>query len=226
MNSKPVFAASSLVGLFMAATAHAAPYTEALPQPAFLPSAHFLVFGGAARPTRANLEFCNAYPQECATGTNERLIIVLNQRSWEKVVEVNRIVNRQIEGVTDEAKHGRADVWDVPGPGLREADCEEYVLEKRRRLIAAGFPASTLALAVVVDENGDGHAVLTVFTDRGDFVLDNRRPAVLGVNETGYTYVKASSPSHLTTTLAIQDVRPGNRFPAGAMPVAGSSPAH
>ena len=36
-------------------------------------------------------------------------------------------------------------------------------------------------MTVVIDEQGEGHAVLMVRTDRGDFILDNKRderPAV------------------------------------------------
>jgi predicted transglutaminase-like cysteine proteinase len=37
---------------------------------------------------------------------------------------------------------------------------------------------------------GAGHAVLMARTDRGDFILDNKRKAVLPWRETGYRYVK------------------------------------
>ena len=48
-------------------------------------------------------------------------------------------------------------------------------------------------MTVVIDDAGEGHAVLTVRTDRGDFVLDNKRDAVLPWAATGYTYVKRES---------------------------------
>ena len=37
-----------------------------------------------------------------------------------------------------------------------------------------GWPESKLLITVVRDENNEGHAVLTVRTDEGDFILDNR----------------------------------------------------
>ena len=40
------------------------------------------------------------------------------------------------------------------------------------------------------DEKGEGHAVLTLITDRGDLVLDNKTNAILPWQRTGYTYVK------------------------------------
>jgi predicted transglutaminase-like cysteine proteinase len=67
------------------------------------------------------------------------------------------------------------------------------VLLKKRYLEGLGFPAETLLITVVLDEHGDGHAVLMVHTDGGDFVLDNRRNTVLRWSETGYTYLKRQS---------------------------------
>jgi hypothetical protein len=43
---------------------------------------------------------------------------------------------------------------------------------------------------VVFDDVGEGHAVLMALTDRGEFILDNKRDAVLPWNETRYTYLK------------------------------------
>jgi len=45
-------------------------------------------------------------------------------------------------------------------------------------------------MTVVIDELGAGHAVLMVRADRGDYILDNKRSAVLPWQETGYRYVK------------------------------------
>jgi predicted transglutaminase-like cysteine proteinase len=51
-------------------------------------------------------------------------------------------------------------------------------------------PAGRLLVTVVHDKNDKGHAVLTVTTDKGDYVLDNQnmtsccgqRPAILSSN--------------------------------------------
>jgi predicted transglutaminase-like cysteine proteinase len=45
----------------------------------------------------------------------------------------------------------------------------------------------------VTDENGAGHAVLTLRSNRGDFVLDNRTDKVLGWKSTNYVFVKMQS---------------------------------
>ena len=48
------------------------------------------------------------------------------------------------------------------------------MLLKRRMLMQAGWPREALLITVVRDKKGDGHAVLTVKTDKGEFILDNQ----------------------------------------------------
>jgi len=72
-------------------------------------------------------------------------------------------------------------------------DCEDYQLLKRRMLIEAGLPRRALRMTVVIDENGEGHAVLTVRTDRGDVILDNKSDEVLEWFRTNYRYIKRES---------------------------------
>ena len=65
---------------------------------------------------------------------------------------------------------------------------------KRKRLAEqAGIPRRAMNVTVVIDEENAGHAVLMIRTDRGDFILDNKRNAVLPWGQTGYTYIKRES---------------------------------
>jgi len=48
-------------------------------------------------------------------------------------------------------------------------------------------------VTVVRDRQGDGHAVLTVRTDRGDYVLDNETSDIRLWHQTGYRFVKRQS---------------------------------
>jgi len=77
------------------------------------------------------------------------------------------------------------------------ADCEDFALEKRRALMAAGIPESAIYLAVAVSPRTSLHAVVIVATDRGDLVLDNLNDWLLGYQETGYTWVKRQSTTSL-----------------------------
>jgi hypothetical protein len=60
--------------------------------------------------------------------------------------------------------------------GRLNGDCRVL---KRRMLIHAGWPRETLLVTVVRDDRGEGHAVLTVITDEGDYILANQKKGIL-----------------------------------------------
>ena len=64
-----------------------------------------------------------------------------------------------------------------------------------------------LLITVVLDERREGHAVLTVATQAGDFVLDNRRNEVLLWNETGYTFLKRQSQQDPRRWMALTETK-------------------
>jgi len=154
----------------------------------FAAPAAALISSGSAGPTPAWMEFCARQPQECTVDGSEPAVLILNQELWLTIVGVNERANRAILAVTDQDHWGEVDRWDYPDDGL--GDCEDIQLLKRRLLIEAGLPRRALRTAVVMDEQGAGHAVLMVRTDQGEFILDNKRDAVLAWHETGYHYVK------------------------------------
>jgi len=61
---------------------------------------------------------------------------------------------------------------------------------------------------VVRDKQGDGHAVLTVKTDKGEFILDNQNEQVMLWSETGYRFVKRQSQTDPNAWIALGDTRP------------------
>ncbi|MGL4240035.1 MAG: transglutaminase-like cysteine peptidase, partial [Beijerinckiaceae bacterium] len=121
-------------------------------------------------------------------------VMKLDNRAWRELARINREVNDQIEPMSDLEHWGTLERWSYPTDG--KGDCEDYVLEKRKRLVEAGWPRQALLITVVRDKKGDGHAVLTVRTDRGDFVLDNQETRVKGWLDTGYSFVKRQSEQH------------------------------
>ncbi len=142
---------------------------------------------GAATPINAWTGFCNRNPEECEVDRHQPERVVLTPSVWNTIKAVNRRVNATILPVTDRDHWGVVDRWDYPDDGM--GDCEDIQLLKRRHLVAEGLPHRALRMTVVADERGDGHAVLTVLTDRGDFILDNKRNVVLPWGRTGYTYL-------------------------------------
>ena len=63
-------------------------------------------------------------------------------------------------------------------------------------LMERGWPPSSLLITVVLQPNGEGHAVLTVRTSKGDYILDNLESKIKRWDETPYTYLKRQSESH------------------------------
>jgi predicted transglutaminase-like cysteine proteinase len=61
---------------------------------------------------------------------------------------------------------------------------------------------------VVRERNGDGHAVLTVKTDKGEFVLDNQHPDILLWSDTNYRFVKRQSQHDQNVWISLGDPRP------------------
>jgi predicted transglutaminase-like cysteine proteinase len=75
-------------------------------------------------------------------------------------------------------------------------------------LMQAGWPRQALLVTVVRDKQGDGHAVLTVKTDKGEFILDNQTEEIVLWSETEYRFVKRQSQSDPNVWIALGDPRP------------------
>lgn len=162
--------------------------------------------GESARPPIGWVEFCMDNQRECATQVSAPRDVVLSSKAWKDLVRVNKWVNETIKPVTDMDHWGVVEKWSYPDDG--KGDCEDYVLLKRRMLMQAGWPREALLITVVRDKKGEGHAVLTVKTDRGDFILDNQAEDVLLWSETGYRFVKRQSQSDPNVWVALGDPRP------------------
>ncbi|MBB3018788.1 putative transglutaminase-like cysteine proteinase [Microvirga lupini] len=132
--------------------------------------------------------FCRHRPEECAVDPSEPSTIALTPQAWRTLARVNHQVNAMIRPMTDEEHWGGPDRWDFAEDGY--GDCEDYQLVKRQRLVSAGFPRRALRMTAVIDEDGAPHAVMMVRTDRGDFILDNKRNAILPWRKTGYIYLQ------------------------------------
>jgi predicted transglutaminase-like cysteine proteinase len=149
---------------------------------------HTPVFGRAL-PPMGFVEFCARNKGECEPISSARQI-PLTKTAWRSLLEVNTYVNGSIAPVSDQDLYAVPERWDFPADA---GDCEDYVLLKKRYLERLGFPSHALLITVVLDEIGEGHAVLTVTTSHGDFVLDNRRNEVLLWSATRYHFLKRQS---------------------------------
>jgi predicted transglutaminase-like cysteine proteinase len=183
-------ASARIAGLALLALASAGPVRAqtlaALPDS---PLTQRLETTGGARPVQAWTQFCARYPGECEVNPAEPATVAMTGRIWKTLNATNRLVNTKIKPRTDLEHWGVVDRWDLAEDGY--GDCEDYQLLKRKILVEQhGLPRRALRLTVVVDEQGEGHAVLMVRTDSGDFILDNKRSSILSWQDTGYVFVK------------------------------------
>ena len=145
---------------------------------------------GKALPPVGYVDYCARNSDDCQGRGEARTEVALTAKRWQGLNDINDYVNDKIRPAHDIELHGVPEHWDIP---TEAGDCEDYVLLKKRYLEGLGFPPETLLITVVIEEQGGGHAVLTVRTDAGDFVLDNRRRDIKRWSETGYYYLKRQS---------------------------------
>ncbi|WP_310180936.1 transglutaminase-like cysteine peptidase [Mesorhizobium sp. BE184] len=167
--------------------------------------ANFMHTAGRTTQPVGHYEFCQKQPQECRQITARRQPIELTRTLWATIINVNNAVNARVQPRTDMEMWGKEEVWSYPDGGV--GDCEDYALEKRRELMQAGIPAGDLLMTVARQPNGDGHAVLTVRTSLGEFILDNLESRVLAWTDTDYTYLKRQSERNSGAWISINDGR-------------------
>jgi len=108
---------------------------------------------------------------------------------------VNATTNEKIVYEDDETHYGISDYWTIAQDGY--GDCEDFALTKRKLLIDAGLPPAALRIAIVLTGRKERHAVLTVATDRGDFVLDSASDEVHRWTDTDYIWLERQDPKEL-----------------------------
>lgn len=126
---------------------------------------------------------CREHPEECRGGGKAK--VTMTNQLMSTLKKINGSVNRSIRPRKDPGP----DVWSV---SVSSGDCEDYVLAKRRALIKAGVPSSSLRIAYVKTRQGVGHAILVVKTNGKDLVLDNLTQTIKPLSQTGYRIVSMS----------------------------------
>jgi predicted transglutaminase-like cysteine proteinase len=102
--------------------------------------------------------------------------MILDHMHWVQLEQVQQAIDHQVAFQSDQDHFGVAEYWE---PADKTGDCEDIALAKRARLIALGWQADDLRIAVVADERGGLHAVLTVdvTSQKGTpatYVMDSR----------------------------------------------------
>ncbi|WP_425475876.1 transglutaminase-like cysteine peptidase [Mesorhizobium yinganensis] len=170
-----------------------------------------MITGGLTSQPIGHYEFCKANPAECSIRPRDRGPERISGALWSQLVSVNASVNAAVKPMNDLDIYGKDEVWAYPDQGV--GDCEDYVLEKRRELQQRGLSLSNLLVTVVRKPDGEGHAVLTVRTDKGDFILDNLTNSVRDWSQTGYRFLKRQASNHTGRWVTIRE---------GSAPLVGS----
>ena len=160
---------------------------------------------GKALPPVGYVDFCGRGEAECQFKGGKQQPLIITSENWDAIFQINRYVNTKIRPATDMDLYGKPDYWTYP---VTAGDCEDYVLLKKRMLVNMGFRPETLLITVVLDENREGHAVLTVPTNHGDYILDNRRTEILRWDQTGYIYLKRQSQLAANEWVSLQKAAP------------------
>jgi predicted transglutaminase-like cysteine proteinase len=166
----------------------------------------YAILGDAMRAPFGWIEFCNDNPSECATGATQPREIELTSAAWGELDKVNRWVNHHVRPMSDMDHWGLMEKWSIPTDGY--SDCEDYVLLKRKMLIDSGWLREALLITVVRDKMDEAHVVLTVKSDKGEFILDSLYENIVTSTETGYRFVERQSQSDPMVWLSLNDGAP------------------
>ncbi len=190
-------ASSAVIAVCLAAPVSSARAADA---PSFTPVGELTTtpFGWA--------DFCRRYQGECEGGPLQPVDIVATRKTMKEIERVNKWVNARVTPVTDKEHWGVVDQWDYPTDG--RGDCEDFALMKRKILMEEGFPRQALLMTVVKDAGNEGHAILTVKTSGGDFVLDNLSNDMKIWDRTTYRFVKRQSQFDQNVWLQLGDPTP------------------
>ncbi|MHA1523817.1 MAG: transglutaminase-like cysteine peptidase [Alphaproteobacteria bacterium] len=157
-------------------------------------------YGRTATPV-GYLGYCRRNPQDCQSKQVKAETVTMNKQRWAELNRVNLFANRSVVPVSDQDLYRRPEYWTLPG---QYGDCEDYVLLKRKMLVEKGWPESALLITVLRDERQAGHAVLTVATDMGDLILDNRKELINAWADTPYTYYLRQSRTNPSKWVALR----------------------
>lgn len=162
-----------------------------------------MVTGDLTSQPIGHYEFCKDNPDECSIRPREKRPVAMSAHVEDMLDTVNAEFNATIEPVSDLEVYGKDEVWSYANKGV--GDCEDYVLEKRRELKRQGISLANLLITVVRKRDGEGHAVLTVRTDQGDYILDNLTDDVKLWSQTGYRYLKRQASTHTGRWVSLRE---------------------
>jgi len=192
----------TLAVLALAAAVGCTPAFAFLARPAV-----FAAMEGVTKTPRGWQQFCAESPNDCRPAREQPADINLTPELLEQLFSINHFANDRVTWTPDSELYGEDEHWAYP---LDRGDCEDIVLLKRQLLARAGWPITALLITIVEEHeaNHERHAVLTVRTDRGELILDNRTPEILFWYETGYHFLTRQSVTDPNIWVAFSTSQP------------------
>lgn len=142
-------------------------------------------------------EFCARRADLCYLGVQGEFLQAGKVFSKDELADINQTVNAMYTPSFDIDTFGQDEFWYIPdADGEPEmgglADCEDYMLAKRKILIEGGWPAQDLYMAVVREKTQEqgGHAILIARVPGTDdyFGLDNLSETLLSLEQINDLY--------------------------------------
>jgi len=158
--------------------------------------------GRLAKPPSGYIGFCQRFPDQCTAPANAPRQLHMTETLRHTLEAVNIAFNEAFVAEDDTAHYGKEEYWTIPTDGY--GDCEDYVVAKRQVLIHLGLPEPALRIAVVLTPNFVRHAVLTVVTDEGNFVLDNLHDEVVSWDQTAYVFLERQDPASVSGWVSLR----------------------
>jgi predicted transglutaminase-like cysteine proteinase len=143
-------------------------------------------------PPPGYVSFCLRFADQCNATAANSAPLPMSVHLWAQLEQINTQTNDEIWPEDDQRHYGRAEYWNIPTDGY--GDCEDSALAKRKKLIDLGLSQSALRIAIVLTPRAERHAVLTVTTDKGDFVLDNLTSGIVAWDQTNYMWLERQDP--------------------------------
>ena len=181
----------------------------------------FMIVSDAATPPTGHRQFCRDHPEECrsptgAANSNGEAGVAaapppvdLSTAMILSIAAINTAINASVLPRSDMALYGVEEHWAYPvvmSGGKAAGDCEDFVLLKRKMLSEIdGIALGDLLITVVRKNDGEGHAVLTLRTTKGDFILDNLDWRIRDFADTPYRYLKRQDPVNPAAWSHIED---------------------
>jgi predicted transglutaminase-like cysteine proteinase len=126
-------------------------------------------------------DYCNRHSDRTECLKKTRLPQNWRQIAAQVQAEVNKMPYK-----TDDVRYGRTEFWERTDE--QGGDCEDYALEKLRRLVEAGFPIERVRLATVLvaplgafTRANRNHVVVVIDAPDDQYILDNRITNVVSV---------------------------------------------